>query len=124
MPSASDPRVGRVRKARNLRVLAVIALLSVIAGCSEKGSVTAAAKVLSVEVGMTQNEVLAIMGPPQRRETRGGTEFLIYPSGGASEAAALNFVPIAIVDGRVTGIGRNLYDAVVRAKAQTDQVSH
>ena len=110
-----------MRIVRSLYILVFIALMATIAGCAENGSVTASAKVMNVEVGMSQNQVLAIMGPPQRREIHGGTEFLIYPAGGASEDAVANFVPIAIVDGRVTGIGRNLYDTVVHAKAQVDQ---
>jgi hypothetical protein len=104
---------------RNLHVVIVLALLLTIAGCSVNGSVTASAKVMTVETGMNQNEVLAIMGPPLRREIHGGTEFRIYSIDGVSETALLNFVPIAMVNGRVTGIGRNLYDAVVRAKTQT-----
>jgi hypothetical protein len=55
------------------------------------------------------------MGPPQRQETYGATEFLIYSTDGTSNTALLNFTPVAIVDGRVTGTGRVLYDAVVEA---------
>jgi hypothetical protein len=80
------------------------------------------AKLMNVEVGMTQTQVLSILGEPQRREPYGGTEFLIYPlsaSGGAQD-----FMPIAIVDGRVTGIGRNIYDNVVRSKSQADVVAN
>jgi hypothetical protein len=89
----------------------VLAVALSMGGCS--GSATNAAKLLNVEVGMTQKEVLAIMGQPPRTEIVGSTEFLIYPTDG-------NIIPIAIVDGRVTGIGRNLYDTVVRSKAQSD----
>jgi hypothetical protein len=70
------------------------------------------------KVGMSQNQVVAILGEPQRRETYEGTEFLIYPTD--SGGGALNFMPIAIVGERVTGIGRNVYDNVVRSKAQSD----
>jgi outer membrane protein assembly factor BamE (lipoprotein component of BamABCDE complex) len=42
----------------------VLALLLTIAGCSANGSVTTSAKVMTVETGMNQNEVLAIMGRP------------------------------------------------------------
>lgn len=118
---AADSCGVRVQIVRGLRILVFFALIVTIAGCAENGSVTASAKVVNVEVGMTQKQVLDIMGPPQRREIHGGTEFLIYPAGGASEGAVANFVPIAIVDGRVTGIGRSLYDTVVHAKAQVDQ---
>ena len=32
-----------------------------------------------------------------------------------STTALLDFIPIAVADGRVTGTGRKLYDAVVQA---------
>jgi hypothetical protein len=66
----------------------------------------------SVRAGMTREEVIAILGAPQRQETYASTEFLIYSTDGASTTALLDFTPIAIVDGRVTGTGRSLYDAV------------
>ena len=69
---------------------------------------------------MAQKEVLAIMGEPHRRETYGSTEFLVYPSNDGDKTALLDYVPIAIVAGRVTGLGRNLYNTVVRSKTQTD----
>ena len=69
----------------------------------------------SVRAGMTRQEVLEIMGPPQRQEVYGSTEFLIYSSDGMNTTALLDFTPIALVDGRVTGTGHKLYDAVVQA---------
>jgi SmpA / OmlA family len=77
------------------------------------------ANLTMVEVGMTRADVVAIMGEPRRQEVHGATEFLMYPSG-RSETAALDFIPVATVDGRVTGIGRTLYDTVVRAKTNAD----
>jgi hypothetical protein len=67
---------------------------------------------------MTRDEVLQIMGPPQRQEIYGATEFLIYSTDGRSTTALLDFTPIAIVDGRVTGKGRSLYEAVVQANSK------
>jgi hypothetical protein len=81
-----------------------------IAGCASEGA--ARADVSSVDVGMTQSQVLSILGQPQTREAYGPTEFLFYPAGGGGN------IPIAIVDGKVTSIGRAAYDIVVQAKAQ------
>jgi hypothetical protein len=64
---------------------------------------------------MTRDQVLELLGPPQRQEMHGLTEFLIYSTDGKSATALLDFMPIAIVDGRVTGTGRSLYEAVVQA---------
>jgi hypothetical protein len=52
------------------------------------------------------------LGPPRARETYGGTSFLLY----GDDASAT--IPIGIVDGRVTSIGRAAYDVVVRSQAQ------
>src|SRR6516162_3224093 len=89
----------------------------VVAGCSGDTRSQAAKNLLSVDIGMTESQVLAIMGQPQRREIQGGTQFLIYATDGKSEEALIDFIPIAIVDGRVTGIGRQLYDHVVRSQS-------
>jgi outer membrane protein assembly factor BamE (lipoprotein component of BamABCDE complex) len=84
-----------------------------LAGCAGESSGATRADVSNVAVGMTQNQVFSIMGQPQMREAYGPTEFLFYTSSyGAS-------VPIAVVDGKVTSIGRAAYDIVVRSKAQS-----
>jgi hypothetical protein len=89
--------------------------------CSENSSSSNAATLqLNVELGMSQSQVLAIMGEPQRRETHGGTEFLLYATEEGDKTALLHFIPIAIVDGRVTGLGRHVYDHVVQSKAKSD----
>lgn len=88
--------------------------LLLLAACSAFKEDTAA-KVARVQAGMARADVLALLGPPQRREEYGGTEFLIYSTDGTSSTALLEFTPIAVVDGRVTGTGRPLYEAVVQA---------
>jgi hypothetical protein len=84
-----------------------VALLQ-LTGCAASNSAT---NVANVEVGMTQAQVISILGQPRMRETYGGTEFLFY----ANDAG--NNIPIAIVEGRVTSIGRAAYDVVVRSSA-------
>jgi|RhiMetdeSRZDD1v2_1073273.scaffolds.fasta_scaffold1101559_3 hypothetical protein len=101
----------------NATILAALSLLN--SGCSSGGAGVSMANLTMVEVGMTRAEVVAIMGEPKRQEVHGATEFLMYPSG-RGETAVLDYVPVATVDGRVTGIGRNLYDTVVRAKTNAD----
>lgn len=92
-------------------------LLLFASGCTNLTTVQAE-KLDSVRVGMTRDELLALMGSPQRQEIHGSTEFWIYSSDGSSPTALLDFAPIAIVNGRVTGTGRSLYDAVVKAHAR------
>ena len=81
-----------------------------LAGCAA----TNRPDVTSVEVGMTQNQVVSILGEPQMRETYGGTEFLFY------ENSAGTRIPVAFVAGRVTSIGRAAYEVVVRSKSQAN----
>jgi hypothetical protein len=91
----------------------VVGITLLLAGCAAAGGTPdASANISRVEIGMTQEQVLSIMGQPQSRETYGGTEFLIYGVGG-------NGMPVAIVGGRVTGIGRNVYN-LVRSASQPD----
>jgi len=109
----------------SVRAAAVcLALLVVnqLIGCSDSSSKDVGTKLMDVEVGMTQTQVLSILGEPRQRETYGGTEFLIYPT--SANGGAQDVMPIAIVDGRVTGIGRNIYDNVVRSKSQADAVAN
>jgi hypothetical protein len=93
----------------------MILVITVLPGCSG-GETNVNAKPMSVEIGMSRGQVVSIAGEPARKETYGGTEFLIYLIG----TGPLDILPVAIVDGRVTGIGRNLYDNVVRSKAKSD----
>jgi outer membrane protein assembly factor BamE (lipoprotein component of BamABCDE complex) len=96
------------------RAVALWIALATLAGCASDSSESARGDVSNVNVGMTQGQVLSVMGQPQRRESYGPTEFLFYTSSYGVE------VPIAIVDGKVTSIGRAAYDIVVRAKSQPD----
>jgi len=92
--------------------LALVASL-MVAACGGANSGPSTASINNIEVGMTESQVLSIMGQPRKRETYGGTTFLIY----GDEAGPS--VPIGIVGGRVTSIGRGAYDIVVRSQTQT-----
>ena len=87
--------------------------LSSLAGCAAESSGATRSDVSNVEVGMTQSQVLSILGQPQMREAYGPTEFLFYTSSYGTS------VPIAIVEGKVTSVGRSAYEIVVRSKEQS-----
>ena len=110
------PTVSKWMNMSWLSALICTVILILLTGCTNPSSMQAA-RLDSVRPGMTRDEVLEIMGPPQRQEIHGSTEFLIYSTDGRSTTALLDFIPIAIVDGRVTGTGRSLYEAVVQAHA-------
>jgi hypothetical protein len=107
-----------MRIVRGAALFVGLLALMLLAGCA-KSAGEAAAKLADVRAGMTREEVLATLGTPQRQERYGLTEFLIYSTDGSSTTALLDFTPIAIVEGRVTGTGRKLYDAVVEAHTRS-----
>jgi outer membrane protein assembly factor BamE (lipoprotein component of BamABCDE complex) len=66
-----------------------------------------------LQVGMTREQAIEVMGEPHLREAYGSREFLIYRTN-HREGMADSMTPVAIVDGRVKGWGRNYYDDVRR----------
>jgi outer membrane protein assembly factor BamE (lipoprotein component of BamABCDE complex) len=103
--------------ARNLLLATTLGSLMLLTGCVNSLEISPT-RLESVRAGMTRDEVLLLLGLPQRQESYGSTEFLIYSTDGRSTTALLDFTPIAVVDGRVTGTGRELYDAVVQAHSR------
>ena len=102
---------------------AFIITVATLSACSGSASRNPEANLLNVEAGMTESQVLAVMGQPQRRERHGGTEFLIYANDSSSQVALVDFIPIAMVDGRVTGIGRQVYDHILRSERESERTS-
>jgi len=97
----------------NLRVAVALLAFLAVAGCAGANGGSTVASISNIEVGMTEGQVLSILGQPRARESFGGTSFLFYAD------TAGTSIPIAIVDGRVTSIGRAAYDIVVRSQAQS-----
>jgi len=68
---------------------------------------------LQLEVGMTKDEVRQILPNPRRREvTQGGTEYWFYLTEWARRGDQTRddcITPVAFVDGKVVGWGRNFY---------------
>ena len=96
-----------------LRSAVVWVMLLHLTGCAG----TTGGNVTDIEVGMSQNQVISILGQPRMREAYGETEFLFYTG------STGNSIPIAIVGGRVTSIGQAAYDIVVRSSAQSNGTS-
>jgi outer membrane protein assembly factor BamE (lipoprotein component of BamABCDE complex) len=107
-----------------MRLIYFLFLVASVAACQpfvdgwQSGSHTQA--IMKLQVGMSRDEVLSLMGQPQRREAYGSNEFLIYRTDyrGGNESA--DFTPVAIVNGKVVGWGRNYYDNVARSKIDAD----
>ena len=73
-----------------------------------------------LQVGMKRDEVIALMGQPEKREEYGKTEFLFYRTDHTQTSDAVDFTPVAIADGKVVGWGRDIYDTAVHSKVQAD----
>jgi len=93
-----------------IRILALMASL-LIAGCGPTANNITNSNINKLQVDMTREEVIAIMGNPEKREVHGRTEFLMYTTGN------FTLTPIAIVDGRLLGWGRRYYDDTIKANA-------
>ena len=94
--------------------------VSVLAGCVELQSSVNAFNTMRLQVGMTREDVIATMGKPQIREAYGRTEFLIYRTDLPVSAGKADFTPVALVGGKVTGWGRDLYDETRRKRADAN----
>jgi hypothetical protein len=98
---------------------AVILILAaaMVSGCWQVQSGVNAFNTIRLHEGMTRDEVITTMGKPQLRETYGKTEFLIYRTDFPVGTEKVDFTPIALVNGKVTGWGRQFYDESRRKRA-------
>jgi hypothetical protein len=93
----------------------IIVIVFALAGCGviydfQVGwdSAKYTAHIMKLRMGMSREDVLATMGQPEKREAHGRLEFLIYRTDN-SHTEKMDFTPVALVDGKVTGWGRNFY---------------
>jgi hypothetical protein len=96
--------------------LLVLALVAV--GCASDPYLPApqAQSLLQVEAGMSRDEVVAQLGEPHRQETVGAAEFLFYRTDWRTATEAQRFSPVAVVDGKVVGLGKVYYEDAIRAE--------
>jgi Protein of unknown function (DUF3192) len=98
----------------------ILVAVSLLAGCAEWQSGVNSLNKLRLQVGMTRDEVIATMGKPQIREAYGRTEFLIYRTDFPVSTGKADFTPIGIVNGKVTGWGRDFYDETRRKRVEAN----
>jgi hypothetical protein len=90
------------------RLLALLLIVSITTGCEGFDVLSpqrTGALLRTIQIGMTEAEVINYLGKPHNEEIRGDTKFLYYaaPWQAAEKAKARN--PIAIRDGKVVGLG-------------------
>ena len=68
-----------------------------------------------IKIGMSRSDVIGYLGPPQKSETVGSTEFLFYtPVWYILPWFVSSQNPIAIQAGKVVGMGKSHYDSLVQ----------
>jgi hypothetical protein len=100
-------------------IIVVVAAFS-LAGCAQLQSGVNAFNTIRLRVGMTHDEVVATMGKPQIREAYGKAECLIYRTDLLIGPEAMDFTPVVLVNGKVTGWGRKIYDETRRKRASSN----
>lgn len=106
-----------VRFGAALGVAACLMLAVGLPGCSEASRQVESMKLKraaeALRVGMSREELVALLGQPAKREDYGSTHFYMYETNHLSFSETGRFTPVAVVQGRVAGWGRDLYDATV-----------
>lgn len=68
-----------------------------------------------IKIGMTRGDVVGYLGPPQKSEMVGSTEFLFYtPIWYVLPLFVSSQNPIAIRDGKVVGLGKSDYESITQ----------
>jgi hypothetical protein len=63
----------------------------------------------TIKIGMEKAKVIETLGTPHKTETYGDTEFLFYNTPWYMAPSAITSNPIAIKDGKVSGLGQSYY---------------
>jgi hypothetical protein len=90
------------------RLLALLLIASITAGCEGFDVLSpqrTGSLIRTIQIGMTEAEVINHLGKPQREEIRGDTKFLFYATPWQVAEKAKERNPIAIRDGKVVGLG-------------------
>jgi hypothetical protein len=77
-----------------------------------------------IKIGMSRGDVIGYLGPPQKSETVGSTEFLFYtPIWYVLPLFVSSQNPIAIRDGKVVGMGKSDYDNITQTTGSVQAAS-
>jgi Protein of unknown function (DUF3192) len=98
-----------MRTYRPAGAIVIILAAAILSGCWQVQSGVNAFNTIRLHEGMTRDDVIATMGKPQIRETYGKTEFLIYRTDFPIGTERADFTPVGLVNGKVTGWGRQYY---------------
>jgi hypothetical protein len=101
------PMAGRI-------VFSLALLASLLAvGCGTQTSYRGKG-LLKLQLGMTRDEVLSVMGRPQRQEIYGDSEVLFYTTGDVGNPTE-DTTPLMLVGGQLVGLGHLDYESFLRS---------
>ena len=97
----------------SLKIILLALTMMALSGCisniiRKSESDRANEKLMQLQTGMNQTQVLSLMGNPYRREVYGNKEFLIYETD-AYASSDMRFTPVYLEDGKVIGWGSKYY---------------
>lgn len=101
-------------------LLVVAALLITSCNTTQIQSRRTNDKFMQLNVGMSREDVLSMLGKPYKREVYGDSEFLIYETNHLVPFEKERFTPILLNSGKVVGWGRNYYDDAIKSKIDAD----
>jgi outer membrane protein assembly factor BamE (lipoprotein component of BamABCDE complex) len=108
---------GDIMKRKRIWLLvAELTLICILVGCAPSNR----EKLNFLEVGMTKEKVLEIMGQPHQREAEGNSEWLLYQTSDHLSGTLFSdyrtqkpdrewLTPLFIRDGKLVGWGRNFW---------------
>lgn len=92
-------------------------LLGLLSGCMHYPD-TPVPLSMKLRVGMTYDEVVALLERPRAVEMYGAVEFWLYPADAAEKQGP--FLPVGFIGGRVAGWGRDYYDSATGGRIGAD----
>ena len=109
---------------RLLVLLSFVLTNLILVGCHGATASQNNSNLLKLEIGDTKSTVLAIMGNPHRNEKyqieNHTYDVWFYRTAHTPDDRETDdeFTPIVIIDGKVTGWGRNFYDNTIKIKQE------
>ena len=107
--------MGVERKGDKMKKVVIASILGLfLCGCSADDwyghGYTNRTNLNKIEIGMTKAEVREIMGKPYQREASSDSEWWLYQTTHSAYVPyEVRYTPIAFVDGKVIGWGRNYW---------------
>ena len=100
-------------------VVAILIILQCAIACQSKPIISSQqghSLIRKVEIGMTREEVIDMVGIPAEQQVVDGTEFLFYYVDWINKSAAVERSPVALVNGKVIAMGKSYYQQFLRAR--------